>query len=78
MQTRVREIMTLFKTAVESAPSSERQLLDGVDLVFNAFDRDGFTKGDGAGWALTKPVDDLPGQYLLRELLERRNQAARN
>lgn len=66
-QSRVRGVMTLFRTAVEAANAEDKARFEGVDIILNGIDRDGFEAGDGAGWVLTKEAADPPGQYLLRE-----------
>lgn len=67
MQSRIRGIMSLFKTAVEAADPLDKDAFEGIEVVFNAFDKNGFRAGRGAGWVLTKFAADDPGQYLLRE-----------
>jgi hypothetical protein len=66
-QSRVRGVMTLFRTAVEAANAEDKARFEGVDIILNGIDRDGFEAGSGAGWVLTKEAADPPGQYLLRE-----------
>lgn len=67
MQSRIRGIMSIFKTAVEAADDKDKESFEGIELVFNAFDKNGFRAGRGSGWVLTKLASDAPGQFLLRE-----------
>ncbi|PWN21859.1 hypothetical protein BCV69DRAFT_289820 [Microstroma glucosiphilum] len=64
-QSRVRGVLTLFRTAVEAASAADKARFEGVDVILNALDSDETDAGDGVGWVLTKEGSDPPGRYLL-------------
>lgn len=64
-QSRVKAMLALLQSAVESASWEERQEMEGIEFVFSTADKDGTHNDDGAGWVLDKRVTDKPGQYLI-------------